>query len=355
MSSNLILSAKTIKYRSDPITLKMNFLKNLFHRKLKYKDPKEFPSSYFVGQEYVLDPERISIEIHLLFISPGEITKNVLSVNGKQIHLEQSGSIFRVAFKEDLSRVLFENIKTEHQGDRWILGYVTEVLPHVNKEILRQRYLSGHFLIRTYSPADIFQLWLVNTETKEQVQVYWPGALPSFPELVNLAPQYDRVYLRDLIDSMHSYFNSNYEECIRKAITSIETFIKYHKLEIYKQKDGKETRRLDFKKTIKKHMDILCPMMNKKAADIIWDGYTTRNSIVHDGKRLDPTDGKYMAKRLTHMVNEVYKNFGDENELKNYAFFLEMQFVMQENFLGEDGLSLKWLEHSELNRPDPRT
>lgn len=322
----------------------MSFLKKILGRKIfePIIKPQGPPSSYFVGQEYVLDPIRIKVEIHLLFISPGEITKTKLNANGKQVLLDQNGSMLRVIFEEDLSERLFNNIKEEHAGDRWVLSYVAEVMPYLNQEILRQRYLTGHFLVRTYSSLDIFQLWIINIISGEKVRVAWPGSLAAFPDVVNLAPKFDRTYLRDLIDSMHAYFNGEYEESIRKAITSVETFIKHQRLNTKKQ-----TYKTDFEETVRKHMNIQCPMMQENAAEVIMKTYSVRNEIVHDGRRLNPAEGKVLAKRGTHMVNEVYKNYGNEEELKRYALYLEGQFLMQEDFLCEDGLTLRSLEQSD--------
>ena len=319
----------------------MGFLKKIFGRSADKVEVnvRDLPSSYFVGQEYVLDPKRVRVEIHLIFISPGEITKTKLDANGKQILLDQNGSLFRAIFEEDLSEVLLASIKEKHVGDQWILGYVAEVMPYINQEILRQRYVTGHFLVRTYSSLDISQLWIVNKRLGEKIRVSWPGSLAAFPEVVNLAPKYDRIYLRDLIDSMHAYFNGDYEESIRKIITSVETFIKYQNLQT-----KKISYKTDFEEAVRANMNIQCPMIQKNAADVIMDSYRVRNEIVHDGKRLEPAEGKKLAKIGTHMVNEVYKNFGTEEELKRYAFYLEGQFLMQENFLCEDGLTLKWLE-----------
>ena len=157
---------------------------------------------------------------------------------------------------------------------------------------------------------------------------------------MEVAGIYNRVYIRDLIDAIHEYFKGNYEECVRKSITSVETFIKYHKLEIKKANGG-----LNFEKTVKEKMDFRCPMIpDETTADVIWRGYKVRNKVVHDGERLAPIEGQSLGKRLTHMVNEVYKNFGNEEEIKRYSMYLEGQFLMLEQFLGIDSLSLKGLE-----------
>ncbi|MDI6778571.1 MAG: hypothetical protein QMD77_05345, partial [Patescibacteria group bacterium] len=71
--------------------------------------------------------------------------------------------------------------------------------------------------------------------------------------------------------------------------------------------------------------------------------------VVHEGKRLDPKEGKRIGKRGVHLVLDVYKNYDTDEDLKRYAFFLEGQFMFHEQFLG-DSLTLKWLEKSELRK-----
>ncbi len=260
---------------------------------------------------------------------------------GNKIFVDQRGSMIRVVFPIDISAKLFDDISSSKNAD-WILGYVDEIMPYVNQEILNQRYRSGHFLLSTYSVMDISQLWVVNRQTRKEVRLAWPKAITGFPPAVELASKYDdRVYVRDIIDSFHAYFSGNYEECIRKAITSVETFIKFHELEVSKAMGG-----LDFEKTIRTHMNIICPMTRESAADVIWDTYKIRNDIVHEGKRINPEEGRRAGKRATHLINEVYKNFGTEEDIKRYAFYLEGQFLSHENFLG-GGLTLQVLEENK--------
>lgn len=320
------------------------FLRGLFQ---KNKLPKlsELPDSFYVGQDYVEDKVRIPTEIQLYFPFSADIENTTLNIENKEIKLEQRGDILRVVFIESISEKLFQDISKNHTGDDWILGYVSEVLPYVNQEILRQRYRQSHFLLKTLTALDISQLWLVNVTTKQKVQIAWPKAIANFPPAAELAKNYDdKIYLRDIIDAIHSFFNSNYEESIRKIITSVETFIKSYNLKVQKK-----TYKTDFEETVRQHMNITCPMTNENAADVIMDTYKTRNEIVHDGKRLNPKEGKKISKRGIHLILDVYKNHGTDEDQKRYAFFLEEQFMFHEQFLG-DSLTLKWLEKSELKK-----
>lgn len=260
------------------------------------------------------------------------------------MRLDQRGAIFRVSFIENISEKLFSNIKSKHAGDDWILGYVSAVLPYVNQEVLRQRYRHAHFLLKTFTALDISQLWLVRSK-KDKVQIAWPKAISNFPPAAELAKNYDnQIYFRDIIDAIYAYFNSNYDESIRKIITSVETFIKTYNLRVAKQ-----TYKTDFEETVRRHMNITCPMTQENAADVIMNTYKARNEIVHDGKRFDPKEGKDIGKRGVHLVLDVYKNYGSDEDMKRYAFYLEGQFLQHEEFLG-DGLTLRWLEKTELKK-----
>jgi hypothetical protein len=245
-------------------------------------------------------------------------------------------------FPKDISAKLFADISASKDAN-WILPYINEIMPYVNQEILNQRYRSGHFLVRTYSTTDIAKLMVMNRLTEEWVTLSWPVAVTNFPLLSDLDESYDdHVYIRDIVDAFHSYFAGNYEECIKKSITSVETFVRYHKLQVMDSKG-----RFDFYKTIKQHMNIICPMTRENAADVIWDTYKIRNDMVHEGKRIEPEEGQKLGKRATHLINEVYKNFGTDESIKKYALGLEGQFLAHEQFLGS-GLSLDWLEKVEL-------
>ncbi|MFA5124802.1 MAG: hypothetical protein WC473_03185 [Patescibacteria group bacterium] len=310
-------------------------------KKLKNTAYKPKHLRYYIGQEYVEDNVKIPVEIHAQLFSPGEISDAVINFDEKTVWLNQRGSIISITIREKLSKKLIEDIQQKHRGDNFIVAYIAEIMPYVNHEILNQRYLKGHFLIRTYSVMDISDLCIIISETCERILVMWPMAIGSFPPLVDLQSKFNRTYIRDLVDSMHAYFSGNYEDCIRKSITSIETFIKYHGIQVYKS-NGK----IDFKNTLQTHMNIVCPMNGENAANVIWEAYKIRNDIVHDGKRLDPIDGKRLGKRVTHLINEVYKNYGSEEDLKQYAFFLEDQFLSLEMHLG-DFYSLNWLEKNK--------
>lgn len=321
-----------------------NFWLKLFSHKDTLPKPSELPDSFYVGQDYVEDPVRIPIEIKIYFPFSADLENTNIEVDGRQVRLEQWGAIFCVSFIENISERLFNNIKEKHAGDDWILGYVSVVLPYVNQEILRQRYRHAHFLLKTLTVLDILQLWLVRNK-KDKVRIEWPKAISNFPPAAELAKNYDdQIYFRDIIDAIHAYFNNNYDECIRKIITSVETFIKTYNLKVVKQ-----VYKTDFEETVRRHMNIICPMTQENAADVIMDTYIARNEIVHDGKHFDLKEGKKIGKRGIHLVLDVYKNYGSDDDMKRYAFYLEGQFLQHENFLG-DGLTLSWLEKTELKK-----
>jgi len=319
--------------------------RKVFYKVDKTKNSPGMPESFYVGQDYVEDSIRIPVEIQMYFSSPAFLDNAILNVDGKKIHLEQRGSVFRITFVENISEKLFKNILDEHKGDDWILGYISKVIPFINQEILKQRYRNAHFLVKTFTALDISQLWLVNKKTSEKVQVAWPKAITSFPPVADLATYYDNhLYFRDIIDAIHSYFNSNYEECVRKVITSVENFFKHNNLHRIKKESDSA-----FKDKVKQHIKIVCPMTDEDAAEVIIETYGIRTEIVHDGKRLSPSEGKDIGKRAIHLVLDVYKSYGTNEELKQYAFFLEMQFLQHEQFLG-DLLTLERLERDEGNK-----
>lgn len=300
-------------------------------------DLSELPDSFYVGQEYVEDQNKIPILIEVFFYSVAVLDKAVINALGKQVILEQRGALLRFAFEEKISEKLFENIKHKHRGDDWILGYVIEVMPFVNQEILRQRYENAHLLTKTFSTLDIYRLLISKNGEGKRIEIHWPKAITAFPPVTELAKKYDLIHLRDLIDAIHSFFNNNFDDCVRRLITSIENAFDFYKL-----KRIKKERNSKFEDIIKQNVDIKCMAINKNIADEIIEAYRIRNKIVHEGYRIPPTQ-RTLCRHLIHMVLDFYKFYGRDEDLKKFSFFIEMQWQSNEQFVGS-GLTLQKLE-----------
>lgn len=300
----------------------------------------ELPDSFYVGQEYVEDLIKIPVLFEIFFYSPAVLDKTLFKALGKQITLEQHGAVLQVAFEENISEKLFENIKRKHQGDDWILGYVIEIMPFVNQEILKQRYENAHLLAKTFSTLDIYQLFISRKNEKKRIRVYWPKAITAFPPVTELARKYDLIHLRDLVDAIHSFFNNNFDDCIRRLITSVENAFDFYALKRIR-KDTKS----EFEDILRQNIDIKCTAINKDIAGEIIEAYHIRNKIVHEGYRIPPIEQK-VCHHAIHMVLDLYKFFGNDENLKKFCFYIEMQWQSHEQFIG-GGLSLKTLGEFE--------
>ena len=286
--------------------------------------------------EFAKDKIKVPVQIWIFFISPGVIQKAEIVELGKRIDLEQEGAILRISFPEDISQKLRDSLlRGDQSSARWLLGYVSDVLPYVNQEILNQRHRLGHFLIRTFTVFDIRELRMVDTQSNRGVIVAGPGGITEFPPMSSFGKDYGGlIYVRDLVDAVHSYFNNDFEDCIRRVVTSLEDFFRDHGIPVKNEKDA------TFKERINRHLNSTCPMSGQSVAAELIKTYSARNKIVHEGKRYPVPECKEIAKNAVHYLLDAYKFFGTDDEFKKYMLHLEMQFVAHLEFTGQ-GVTMK--------------
>lgn len=280
--------------------------------------------------KYVKDPIKIDVEFQVYFISPAEVKDTTIWVDQVTVKLDQKKENFRFVFSKNISEKLFNDLFYKKFGQQWIMAYVLEVLPYVNQEILRQRYVYAYFLLRTFAAPDISHIRLINKTNKKGIQILGHMGMGEIPLDSEIAQIHEtHIYFRDLVDAINAYFNSNYEDAIRKLITSIENFIRYNGLKRLR----KETKSF-FIDTINQNINYFCEMHQRDTAQDIIKTYLTRNKIVHDGERLTLIDGKQAFKDGLHAVLNIYKQFGDDEKTKLYADHLDLQYTASEAFIG---------------------
>ena len=194
----------------------------------------DIPKSYYVGQGYIEDPDRIDALISFKF-RPAVFFSNFI-FDYEELHVQQfdGGEIFYAA-KKKISKKLFDDIINPKDGQppsgtmTFILGYIRNYLPIINEHIQRQKYLDGHILARTISLWDINGVIVANPKENKDGKITWPVAISGFPPSIR-SEEVDAVFIRDMIDAMTDYYHYDLDDCIRKVITSLENCFSYYKL-----------------------------------------------------------------------------------------------------------------------------
>ena len=299
---------------------------------------------FFNGRKYINDVVKIPIQFQICFLSFAKIKEIKIMANGVDVSLKQAKDSLNVFFILKISEKLFNDLYS-NIGQQWILGYIGEILPFVNEEILRQKYKYAYYLLRTFTIFDASEIRLVDSKSKRGLIINGPFGMDSIPiDSWKPISGDDHLYFRDFVDAVSSYFYANYEDCVRRLITSVENFIKHHNLKRLK-KDSKSK----FIDTINQNVDIFCDLHDHFIAKDIVNTYLLRNQIVHDGKRLNPINDKQKIKWGIHSILMLYKIFGDDEKPKNFASYLDLQFVSFEGFLGQV-VTLNSLEKQMKNK-----
>ncbi len=159
------------------------------------------------------------------------------------------------------------------------------------------------------------------------VRLGWPVSVQPFPRSEELAPGRDEPYLRDFVDAIHSYFRSDFEDCIRRVITSVETFFAYL--------DWKAACRPNtFRRILDNNVE-----RNSLGGQVVTANlkytYKVRNEIVHGGFRMKSTSGMFCDKAIATVRYLIQRYSGDPAVIRD-AFSHGMQFGLLQNMVGQN-------------------
>jgi len=281
-----------------------NLLAILVKRMVKLRF-QNVPSNYYNGQEYVEDTRRAKCLIVAHAMSPGLISTFGFWLYGAKISVSQRGEVLVIQISKRVSQRLWDDIRLISHGERFVIGYIGSYMPIINRNLLDQRYLGGNLTIRTFS---IFELFGVSMVCQGRtVSVKWPVTFPPFPPSATLAPEMNEIYIRDYIDACSSYFRNDYDDCIRRIITSAENFFTARSwtskresvlcriiriLKMRKRPNPNSFRRV-LADNLQLHL-VSGEVINENMAHI----YSVRNKIVHDGFRMSTSSGMFCSKLL---------------------------------------------------------
>jgi hypothetical protein len=178
------------------------------------------PASFYIGQPYVEDKDTVECMIGANFIFPGVVTPFEFWKNGARIIGTQQQNVLVVRIYRRISRKLWDDLKYLKQGEQFIVAYLASYMPRINRSLIDNRYDQGHLLSRTFAIFEATKICII--AHSELVWINWPIAFAAFPPSAAIASKADALFVRDLIDAMGSYFRGEFDDCIRRLITSTE-------------------------------------------------------------------------------------------------------------------------------------
>ncbi len=307
----------------------------------KVVKPEDLPDSFFVGQPYVEDPIKIDCILEVNFVFPAVIDPTEFYLNKNKVIIQQRGSILQVHIYRRISGLLWRNISKSHLGEDFILPYIAKILPEVNRRLLELRYFKGHLLARTFSVMEAHSVFVIHQ--KKKARLLWPVSVKNFPPSETIAKENDEIYIRDYIDAMHSYFKNDFDECIRRVITSTENLFKIRKLRGFSGNNS-------FRSILFNNLNTQS-FSGKIIAENMLFVYKLRNKIVHDKFRIKPSNG-WICRKGIGTLNYLLQRLSRDAKMAHYVSSLAGQFLMLQDFLGER-MDLDRLEEYAKHRDDP--
>jgi hypothetical protein len=316
----------------------------LLRRRLRYLHfNRPLPASSGVGSDYIADATRIDCAIRAHFVCPGFVRPFEFWFHGTKVTGAQAGNILQIVVQRKIPLLLWDHLRLMGVGQEYLIGYITTLMPRINRRLIDNRYEEGHLLSRTFA---IFEAMGVNITVKNRaLQLDWPRGIASFPPSRQLSDKVTALYVRDYIDAMHAFFRNEYDDCIRRVITATENFIEtkewkvkrsssciffrlFPNLPFLKPKKGDS-----FRRKLSDNLD-----KTKIAGQVINENlqfiYTIRNKIVHGGFRISTNSGMFCDKAVSTLYYLIYRHSGDR-KVSRYVQTLNQQFLMQKGFLGQ--------------------
>lgn len=286
------------------------FRLKIFKKKEEQKIRNELPESYFIGQEFIQDKEHVSVIITCIFHLSALIKPISFIYKDCKVTTDQKGCDFILLIERSISKRLFYSVSKNRTSERFIVGYINDILPVMNEHLINQKYLCGHLLIRTFSPLDIHKIIIVNKKNKDSKRLSFPFSVTNFPRSEEFAEGSNFKFIRDLIESTTYYYYYNLDDCVRKIISSIENFFLLRNIK------GKSFKEKLLKSLRKENHSISWEPYLKMFFSNIMYVYKIRNSIVHDKYRMDFNDIWLCKKGIGTLFYIYQTNLNDKNTLR---------------------------------------
>jgi hypothetical protein len=293
----------------------------------------DITGNVYTQMEYVNCLEKIDVLVKYSFFSAAKFNK--INFDAGELHVRQlGGGEILCSLEKKIPVKLFEDVKNlspetiKKNVSSVILGYIYKTLPTINNQILTRKYLEGHILARTISLFDLKDVGVVSRQNPEEAGIIiWPTPFVGFPFAKELAEQNNHLYTRDLMDAMAAYFDFNFDECIRKIITSLENYFIFYKLKPATS-EGDKKPGWKIMGLIETYIRRPYYLMNNEHLAVIRENikyiYGLRIRVVHNKLRIHPRNISLCKKSIITLCLIYESTFCAE--VSHYAFTLQKQF-----------------------------
>jgi hypothetical protein len=312
----------------------------LLRRLRQLHSSRQPPVSFYVGEPYVEDKDTVECMIAANFIFTGVVPPFEFWKNGARISGTQHQNVLVIRIYRRISRKLWDDLKYLKRGEQFIVGYLAACMPRLNRTLIDNRYDQGHLLSRTFAVFEATKICVI--VRSELVWINWPIAFAAFPPSAEIASKADALFVRDLIDAMGSYFRGEFDDCIRRLITSTENFIETNGWNVQTIPNGwiqnllrltPRRARFSFRQSLKRNLE-----RTMISGEVIYENmrviYSTRNKIVHAGFRMSTSSALFCSKAIGTVYYLIYRYSGNRT-ISRYVYTLHTQFKLQCNALGE--------------------
>jgi hypothetical protein len=319
---------------------RQNLFETLLRRLRQLHSSQPPPVSFYLGKPYVEDKNTVECMIGANFVNIGVVRPFEFWKNGARIVGNQHQNVLVIRIYRRISRQLWDDLKYLKQGERFIVGYLAACMPRINRALIDARYDQGHLLLRTFAIFEATKICVI--VGSELVWINWPIAFAAFPPSAAIASRADALFVRDLIDAMGSYFRGEFDDCVRRLITSTENLIEINGWNVQTIPNcwirnilrlKPRRARFSFRQSLKRNLKL-----TMISGEVIYENmctiYSTRNKIVHAGFRMSTSSALFCSKAIGTVYYLIYRYSGNRT-ISHYAYTLHAQFRLQCNALGE--------------------
>jgi hypothetical protein len=184
----------------------------------------------------------------------------------------------------------------------------------------------------------------------ESIVLSWPPSITSFPPVKLLSNKREEIHIRDFIDAGNSYLTADYDDCIRKAVTSAENAFRFYRLSSDKSKVFTKyfqwllPRQSSFVGVIRRNIFSNKNFGRRVIAENLVFIYKLRNKIVHDKFRIRFENG-WICKKAIGTLKYLYQFLGQNDGIGEYVHYLSLQFLMLDEL--SNGLNLDRIRYRE--------
>ena len=300
------------------------------------------PASYFVGQEYVEDARRLPCRIVLAFIFPGLIKPIEFWHRKSRIVIQNKQPILTIEINRKISERLWDDLRWFRRGQRFIIGYINTLMPAINRQLLDNRYLTAQPMSRTFFLLEAYRIWVACKN--DTVQLNWPVSTSLiFTRSEQLALGRTQSYLIHFVDAIHAFLKNDYDDCIRRLVTSTENFFTFRG---WRATSGPNTFRRILDDNVR--TDLLSGQVIIENLKFV---YHIRNKIVHHGFRMSTSSGLFCDKAIATLRYLIQRYSGDKS-MAQYAYSLGMQLLALQEVLGHNLCDLDDIEQRRWSVPN---